>query len=199
MKVSMIMKAVVVAVLGVGVLAAGTASAEPRYVGSNICATCHKSEMQDWKRSAHGKAMDSLSGGKKSGAKHKAGLDPDKDYSKDEKCLKCHTTGFKKEGGFADSNSTPDMAGVGCEECHGPGSDYRDIHNKKMLTFKVAEVRAAGQVYATKGDKVCEKCHSNDSPFKPSVDAKYAFDLKERLKKEKPSYHKIYPMEGKHD
>lgn len=199
MKVTMKMNAVRLMALGLCVLAAGAVSAAPRYIGSKICATCHKSEMEDWKRSAHGKSMDLLVAGKRSGPKHKAAVDPDKDYSRDEKCLKCHSTGFKKEGGFVDVSSTPDMGGVGCEECHGPGSDYRNIHNDKMLDFKSAEVRAAGQLYASKGDKVCEKCHNNDSPFRPSVDPKYAFNLKDRLKNGTASFHQMYPEEGKHD
>lgn len=199
MKLTLIMNAARVAALGLCVLAAGTASAEPNYVGSKACEGCHKTEAQDWKRSAHGKAMETLIAGKKSGPKHKAGLDPDKDYSNDEKCLKCHTTGFKQKGGFVDKNATPDLAGVGCEACHGPGSGYREIHKKKMVDFKSAEVRAAGETYASKGDIVCEKCHNNDSPFKPSVDPKYAFNLKDRLKDGTASFHQINQLEGNHD
>ncbi len=185
--------------LGIGVLLAGTASAEPRYIGSKACGVCHKDEMQDWQRSVHGKAMELLLPGKRSEAKHKASVDPDKDFSKDEKCLKCHTTGFKKPGGFVDANSPADVGGVGCEACHGPGGEYRDIHKKKMLEFKSAETRAAGQTYASKGDKVCEKCHNNDSPFKASVDQKYAFDLKDRLKSGTKSFHQINPLDGNHN
>ena len=199
MKHTMIMNTVRVAVLGLGVLLAGAASAEPTYLGSKSCAGCHKAETQDWQRSVHGKAMEILVAGKRSGPKHKAELDPDKDYSKDEKCLKCHTTGFKKQGGFVDMTSTPDLAGVGCESCHGPASGYREIHKQKMLDFKSAEVRAAGQTYASKGDKVCEKCHNTDSPFKSSVDKKYAFDLKDRLKTGTESFHQINPLEANHD
>lgn len=196
---TLMMNTVRVALLGLCVLAAGAASAEPNYLGSKSCAGCHKAEMQDWQRSVHGKAMEILVAGKRSGPKHKAGLDPDKDYSNDEKCLKCHTTGFKKQGGFVDMNSTPELAGVGCESCHGPASEYREIHKKKMLDFKSAETRAAGQTYASKGDKVCEKCHNTDSPFKPSVDKKYVFDLKERLKTGTDSFHQIVPLEGNHN
>lgn len=199
MKLTIIMNTVRVTVLGLGVLVAGTASAEPYYVGAKSCAGCHKAETQDWQRSAHGKAMEILVAGKRSGPKHKAGLDPDKDYSNDEKCLKCHTTGLKQKGGFVDMSSTPDLAGVGCESCHGPASEYREIHKKKMLDFKSAETRAAGQTYASKGDKVCEKCHNTDSPFKPSVDKKYVFDLKERLKTGTDAFHQIVPLEGNHN
>lgn len=199
MKLIMIMNIVRVAVLGLGVLVVGAASAEPHYLGPKVCAGCHKAETQDWQRSVHGRTMELLLVGKRSGPKHKAGLDPDKDYSNDEKCWKCHTTGFKKEGGFVNINSTPDLAGVSCEACHGPGSGYREIHKQKMLDFKSAETRAAGQTYASKGDKVCENCHNTDSPFKPSVDPKYAFDLKERLKTKTESFHQINPTEGNHD
>lgn len=193
------MKNIRIAALGLFVLAAGAASAEPRYVGNKACAGCHKAEFADWQRSAHGsKSMEALAAGKKAGAKSKAGLTPDKDYSKDEKCLKCHTTGYNKDGGFKDMDSTPELAAIGCESCHGPGSEYREIHKKKMLDFKRSEAKAAGAISASRGDKVCEKCHSNDSPFKASVDPKYAFDLKARLKNEE-SFHQINPLEGKHD
>lgn len=199
MKSTIIMNAVRVAALGLCVLAAGAVSAEPRYVGAKDCGGCHKAEMQDWQRSVHGKAIETLAAGKKSGPKHKAGLNPDKDYSNDEKCLKCHTTGLKEKGGFVDRNSTPDLVGVSCEACHGPGSDYRAIHKSKMLEFKSAEARAAGATYASKGDKVCEKCHNDDSPFKASVDPKYAFNLNERLKNGTASFHQINPLDGNHD
>lgn len=187
------------AVIVLGVVAAAVASAEPRYVGNKACVGCHKAEAADWARSGHGKAFEMLASGKKSGPKHKAGLTPDKDYQSDEKCLKCHTTGFGKDGGFVDAGSTPELAGVGCESCHGPGSEYREIHKKKMLDFKRSETKAAGAISASRGDKVCEKCHNNDSPFKASVDPKYAFDLKARLKDGGASFHQINPLEGNHD
>lgn len=107
------MKNILVAAFGLSVLAAGTASAEASYVGNKACAGCHKAEFADWQRSAHGKSVEALVSGKKSGAKTKAALTPDKDYSKDEKCLKCHTTGFGKDGGFKGMDSTPELAGVG--------------------------------------------------------------------------------------
>jgi len=199
MKHPAMMNAAWLGVLGFCMLQAGVATAAPNYVGSKACAGCHKTEYQDWQRSVHAKSMELLAPGKKGGPKHKAGLDPDKDYNKDEKCLKCHTTGYKKAGGFVDINTTPDLAGVGCEMCHGAGSDYREIHKQKMLDFKSAETRAAGQTYASKGDKVCENCHNNDSPFKSSVDSKYAFKLQDRLKDGAASFHQINPLEGSHD
>ena len=79
MKHTMIMNTVWVALLGLCALVAGAASAEPYYLGSKSCAGCHKAETQDWQRSVHGKAMEILVAGKRSGPKHKAELDPDKE------------------------------------------------------------------------------------------------------------------------
>ena len=85
--------------------------AEPTYVGSDGC-KCHKMEIMDWERSKHSRAFDHLRPGKKKSAKKKANLDPAKDYTTDEKCIKCHTTGYEKVGGFKDISRTPSMAGT---------------------------------------------------------------------------------------
>ena len=155
-------------------LIAASACAEAQiFAGNKSCTGCHKAEALEWARSSHAKAFDLLAPGRKPAEKLKAKLDPEKDYQKDEKCLKCHTTGYKKEGGFQDIESTPELVGVGCEMCHGPGKEYREIHKRMVLEFKRSEVKKAGQTYATLGDKVCENCHGHkDSPLKAEMDPK---------------------------
>ncbi|HBG47287.1 MAG TPA: cytochrome C554 [Deltaproteobacteria bacterium] len=171
---------------------AGSAWAAPKYVGVDGC-KCHKSEISDWERSSHAKAFDLLSPGKKDAKKKKAGLDPDKDYSSDPKCVKCHTTGYKDDGGFTDLSSTAKLAGVGCEMCHGPGSDYRQIHKEKTTKFTRAEVKAAGQLFGSVDPQVCYSCHKNkDNPFRDE-----GFDVKEAIDNSR-AFHKLYPLEGNH-
>lgn len=181
------------------VFANNAAYAAPAFVGSKACMGCHKAEALDWQRSRHAKAFDLLASGRKPAEKRRAKLDPEKDYQKDEKCLKCHTVGYMEEGGFRDIETTPELAGVGCEMCHGPGKVYREIHKRMVLEFKRSEVQAAGQTYATLGDKVCEKCHGHkDTPMKVDVDQKYEFNFEARMEKARTSFHRITPSVGVH-
>ena len=157
---------------------------QPTYVGTDGC-RCHKLEIMDWERSKHARAFNHLRAGKKKSKKRKVNLDPAKDYTTDKKCIKCHVTGYEKEGGFKDISRTPAMAGIGCEMCHGPGSEYRILHKQKGLTFTKEEAKALGQIYGSLDIQVCTRCHTHkDSPFLPKVHKKYIFDLKEKLKEE---------------
>ena len=172
-------------------------SGDHPYVGSGGCA-CHRDELNDWQRSKHGNAFNLLKPGARKSAKKKAGLDPEKDYTNDKKCVKCHVVGYEKSGGFKDADSTSTMAGVGCEMCHGAGGSYRKLHKSKSLTFTKEEVIQKGQVYATLDQSVCNQCHyQQDTPFKPELDEKYNYNFEVALNNPR-LFHEIYPLEGKH-
>jgi len=163
--------------------------AAPKYIGVAKCASCHKSNYLAWKTSSHAKTFKVLKPGKRKKAKRLAGLDPEKDYTTDKKCMKCHVTGYRKKGGFKDIKSTPQMAGVSCESCHGPGSKYAVLHDEKMYGFEKQEATALGQLYGADDEAVCLQCHANkESPFHEGLDKKYKFDWKEKLKIRK-AYH----------
>lgn len=162
--------------------------AGPSYVGNQGCG-CHKREVLDWSFSVHGRAFESLKPGVKKFEKKRASLDPDEDYTSNRRCLKCHTTGYQKRGGFVDSTSTPVLTGVGCEMCHGPGSEYKKLHEEKLSSFSPQEAMAAGQIYGSRAQAVCTACHTHeDSPFQESVHEKYKFDWQEALKNRR-TYH----------
>ncbi len=176
-------------------LTAGTetalSAAKFKYTGTKGC-DCHKPEISDWRSSAHGRAFESLRPGKKREEKIKAKLDPEKDYTTDEKCINCHVTGYKEEGGFKEMRLNPSMAGVGCESCHGPGSEYADLHRENGLLFSNEEAIEAGAVYGSLDAKVCKKCHGHkDSPYQPEIGEKYRFNLKKALKRTE-TFHKYY-------
>lgn len=179
------------------IMSAVNSYAAPKFVGVDGC-RCHQSEISDWGRSKHAKAFELLEPGKRITAKKKAGLDPDQDYTKDTKCQKCHTTGYKEEGGFQDLASTPNMTGIQCEMCHGAGSEFRNLHKEKTTKFTVEEAKALGQTFGSMDVSVCKKCHEHkDTPFRPEVDDKYKFNHQEALKNDR-AFHKMYPLEGKH-
>ncbi len=52
-----------------------------------------------------------------------------------------------------------DTEGVGCEACHGPGSDYK---SKKIMTNP--EAHEAAGLMIVKTAEACAKCHNEESP-----------------------------------
>lgn len=156
------------------------------YVGSKACKKCHIKLYKSWEKTGSAKAFESLKPGEKAEAKTKHGLDPEKDYTKDESCLKCHVTGFGKPGGYvipdpedkAAVKKAKYLMGSGCESCHGPGSEYvkvfKEIQKSKRM-YKVDELYAVG---LQKMDaSACTNCHNDTSPtYDESKKLDYAKD-----------------------
>ena len=141
---------------------ASVATAAPELIGSSKCAMCHKAKTGDqwakWEASGHAKAFAALASDEaKKIAAEKGIADP----QKDEACLKCHTTqGFLgRTVAVNAAGKYEDAEGVGCEACHGPGSDYK---SKKVMEDHDAAV-AAGMTM-NKSAEFCTKCHNEGSP-----------------------------------
>lgn len=123
------------------------------YVGSAACQSCHGDEHAAWLTQAHARALDTLA------AKGKAN-DPD--------CLRCHTTGFGKPGGFqAGGGAQPGLAGVGCESCHGPGGEHATETARKQGTI----LRLSDKCGSCAILQICGTCHddANDPGFEFEV------------------------------
>ncbi|MEE8483406.1 MAG: cytochrome c family protein [Nitrospinota bacterium] len=189
-----------------------SAAKRPKFTGPLGC-KCHKPNLDDWEQSRHGKAFNTLLKKKRSKQVKKAikkaakvhpklKLDYKKDYSDDDRCLKCHTTGYDQPGGYVDKESDPKLRGVGCEMCHGPGSEYRMIHKEKGDTpenlYTRAEIKAAGQTFPKDDSKICKNCHEGEgNPFTAKTDEKYMFNYDEMIKLDK-SWHKINKLLFEH-
>lgn len=182
-------------VFGVLVAAATpAAAAEFEYVGSKNCKKCHLKEYKSWEATKMATTFDALKPGERGEAKLKAGLDPNNDYTTDEKCVKCHVTGYGKPGGFVDIATTPELANVGCETCHGPGGTYiqdgyMTLKNKE---YKKADIVAVGMVDTVSAEQ-CEGCHNAESPF---VAEGYVFDFEANKDK---GTHEKFPLKYNHD
>ncbi|MCC6866185.1 MAG: hypothetical protein IT280_08505 [Ignavibacteria bacterium] len=124
--------------------------------GSEKCGECHGlknigNQSGIWKNSKHANAYTSLLSIKAKEFNLKNGLLlPEKE----EKCLKCHTTEYFLKG----TDKAKDYninEGVGCESCHGAGSNYSPA---KIMKDKGAFEREGG---IRGGEQVCLKCHSS--------------------------------------
>jgi hypothetical protein len=130
------------------------------YVGSAACQSCHAAEHATWAKGAHARALESLA------AKGKA-------ESAD--CLRCHTTGFGRPGGFpadARPSAHPGLAHVGCESCHGPGGDHVKEGAERIGTI----VSLGDKCDSCAVMQVCGACHdaANDPGFEFEHEKKIA-------------------------
>ncbi|HSR67896.1 MAG TPA: multiheme c-type cytochrome [Acidobacteriota bacterium] len=172
-------------------VAGSSSSDDHAFVGNKKCYPCHLKQFKSWQETKMAKAYQLLKPGERSDAKKQAGLDPDKDYTGDAECLKCHVTGWGQPGGFVDMQQTPQLAGVGCESCHGAGSEYiKDPYmSLKNKEYKLAEVVAVGLVAPVTGS-MCTSCHNEESPFFK------AFDFEQRKEE---GIHQVSPLRFKHE
>lgn len=168
----------------------------PAFQGATACKKCHFNQHKSWTSTSMAQAFELLKAGERAEAKTKAGLDSNKDYTADPTCLPCHTTGYGKPGGFVSFDETPDLAGVGCEMCHGAGESYMEIMTVKYKDHPIKEMTDRGLIYPPK-EAQCRQCHNDESPFNPSIDAKYAFDFADRVKRDEGT-HKHKALTGEH-
>ena len=129
------------------------------FVGSKLCMDCHEEAYEKWQSVPHSHALETLVGVKRE-------FDPE--------CVQCHSVGMHYESGFRSLEATPDLAGVGCEMCHGPGANH--ISNTEK-DFKVTFT-------------ACAQCHDpeNDPHFLEKSDQKFQ-TIKHWSEKPRSSWH----------
>ena len=190
---SLVRCSVFVALASMFLTGAALAADDHEYVGSRKCRKCHIKEYRSWEKTTMAQSFEVLKPGARTEEKTAHGLDPQKDYTKDAECLPCHTTGYGQPSGFVDEKKTPDLVGVGCESCHGPGGTYLQdgymtMENKE---YKLEKLVAAGMV-GEYTRELCDTCHNTDSPF---VGDDYVFDYET---KKDEGIHEIIPLKFKH-
>jgi hypothetical protein len=79
------------------------------YAGSQSCKACHEPQYAKWRRTPHAHAYATL---EEVGSQ----FDPE--------CVVCHVVGMDYQSGFVSAEETPQLKDVGCEICHGPGSEH---------------------------------------------------------------------------
>jgi len=192
-RVTLAMVGVAIVALFAGAVAVSAQDGEFAYIGSKGCKKCHLKQYKSWEATPMATTFDKLKAGEAADAKTAAGLDPAADYTTDATCVGCHVTGMGKPGGFVDIETTPELANVGCENCHGPGGGYTQdgymtLDNKE---YKKADIVAMGMVDAVSGEQ-CTGCHNEESPF---VEAGFVFDFEASAGE---AIHEHFPLKYEH-
>jgi len=118
---------------------------DQHYIGTKKCSACHFDQFVKWKKTKHSTSFNLL---------------PTK-YQADEKCLKCHTTGFGEPTGYK-TIADNDFKHTSCESCHGPGSKHAEIAkpfaNQKPTPEQ--DKLARDSIWKMLPKNVCVSCHT---------------------------------------
>lgn len=142
-------------------------AADAQYIGANKCKMCHISakrgaQFKKWQDGPHAKAYTVLASPEAKAVATKLGI---ADAQKSEKCLKCHVTAHDAAA-TAKAATLKIEEGVGCESCHGPGSEYKSMKVMKALAAGTQDAKAVS--FLKGGKETCVKCHNEESPtYKP--------------------------------
>lgn len=102
---------------------AGSAAGEPFMVGPEECAECHENEHEVWEATPHAESYRELRRNRDArGILRAVG---DRRPQRSDTCTICHYT-MAQDGPDAEPEA---VAGPSCESCHGPASEWIDIHN----------------------------------------------------------------------
>jgi hypothetical protein len=117
----------------------------PNYLGAQGCTGCHdkihNTEMLTPHAGAFTNALFVAAGGQTNSS-----------------CLPCHTVGYGLPTGFVSKSKTPQLAGVQCENCHGPAANHAANPDDHTVIPRV-------ELAAT----VCGGCHTG--PMQPTYEA----------------------------
>ncbi|NQV42115.1 MAG: hypothetical protein HQ506_07155 [Candidatus Marinimicrobia bacterium] len=176
---------IVLLILSVGMVYSQATTAE--FVGSKKCKMCHSkaevgSQYSIWENGPHARSFETLKTDAAKAIAKKKGLKTSPDQAPE--CLICHVTGWGEESGYQlkvdplDKKAVKvndDLSSVGCESCHGAGSEYKS----KKVKAAIAEgtITRESVNLLTISEKTCTVCHNKKSPTYKAFD--YAVRVKE--------------------
>ena len=102
------------------------------------CQACHPNLVSSWSRTPHASAL---------------GLLANINQATNSSCLPCHTVGYGYPSGYNATNR-PYLAGVQCENCHGPVGGHAGVQFTPAVTLSA---------------KMCGGCHNGSDPENHSI------------------------------
>ncbi len=163
------------AALAFAAATAPAALAEPYAEGYRKCEKCHEAEVDVWKKTKHSQSFNEIHK-KEEAKKILAAAGGPNSMRANPTCVLCHYTETKTS-----ATAKPAVnSGPSCESCHGPSSDWRDVHNfygdgiedpKKESPAnkqkRLAEARKAGMIWSFMHYDIaanCAECHGLANP-----------------------------------
>jgi hypothetical protein len=122
------------------ILSSERPSVAQTYGGTEVCRSCHAGIYSFWITTGHAQSFENLSDG---------------GDSRRPSCLRCHTTGFGERTGFVDGKSTPALAAVTCESCHGASGDHAASRYPDLVP-----TAKAGDCSSCEVSRICRRCHT---------------------------------------
>jgi hypothetical protein len=126
-----------------GVKAPEVGPGQPHYVGASQCESCHHQAFSWWTEHAHGRAYATLE-------------KVNKEFNLS--CVGCHVTGYNRPGGSTVVQNAG-LTNVGCESCHGPGSQHVDDPDAEPYS-----------VQRVVPESICVGCHNPEHSDKFNYD-----------------------------
>lgn len=155
------------------ILFTGKSFAEDNFsLGAPSCGgECHEAELEVWEGSPHNASFDKFDDPsdelteKIDAILEAVGSD---DMTESPVCTNCHFTMIKEEAdeeAFADS-------GPSCESCHGPGSEFREIHSDQDVDYdqRMANAEAAGMIRPNMKFEIATNCNGCHAMATPGID-----------------------------
>ncbi len=165
------------------------------YVGSHKCKACHRksssgAQYKVWEKTNHAHAFETLKTDEAIQVANEHGIKGNPWEAPE--CVICHTTGFEN-GGYeikdavfwdqVDSRGRPakdvkrmtGLQGVGCEVCHGPGSEYKSKKKMEAIFQGVLDGEELGMFVPS--EEVCLQCHNSDAPSFNGFDYKESYHI----------------------
>ncbi|MEX2116115.1 MAG: multiheme c-type cytochrome [Bacteroidota bacterium] len=145
------------------IVVSASLAAQNKYIGTKMCAPCHRTEkqgkqMEIWQKSKHAEAYKALTTAEADKIAKSKGSD--KPAAETAACLECHVT--QADAKLVEKTFNK-QDGVQCETCHGAGSAFKSIpvmkDHAKSVAAGMTEFKDEAAIEAK-----CKTCHNEKSP-----------------------------------
>ncbi len=150
---------------------------EPYFQGVKPCETCHTAEVEVWEGTVHAQSYKTIHKSEKAIALL-AKVGSEESMKRDPLCISCHFSLRQKTA----SSEPKAKDGPSCESCHGPSSDWIDIHNDygeyasaedepaEHRANRLAQAEAAGMIGAFNLFGIANNCTSCHGLSRPDIE-----------------------------